>query len=110
MRYSTLYLTHFNKLIVKLILIILLLISLSINTINASADSLNDSINEQLNDIDLSEIENIISEIDMLEGYDFNNTLNKLISGDFSIDYSSFFNSIIKLILNNFIKLATFNS
>lgn len=71
----------------------------------AYAETLNDSINEQINSIDLTELTNIINEIEWLDGFDLSGIINKFLNGEYEIDFSNIFTSLFKILFDNILSL-----
>lgn len=102
----------FNK--VKFLIVIILIIFALISTLQldffTSADDgvsedLSISVNELLNDLDLSSIEELVSDIENYNLFDkdIKSTISKLLNGSYFTDYSSFFTAIMSLFFDSII-------
>ena len=101
-----------KAIIVFTFLFLIVLVGIANTTDRARADELSDNINEQLENIDLSELEEYINNLENKpDDYSFIDYVNKLLSGEYEYDFTSF----IKYTLNSFLgniyeKLPTFIS
>ncbi len=94
----------------KIILIILfVVVSFGIiqsNTHTVKADELSDNIEEQLGNIDLSEIDKLLGDLNVNNAEEsFTNYVYKLLKGEYQIGFTSVLENIGKSLVSNFTKL-----
>lgn len=82
------------------ILIPIIVSFISINFANVYADELTESIKEQMQNIDLSALENLLSE-QSLNGYSFNEILYSILKGEYVFSFDNFFSYFLNVILSN---------
>ena len=67
----------------------------------AKADELSDSIKEQIENLDLTELENFVSNIDTINGQGFFDYLGELIKGEYNFSFSSITEYILRIFFSN---------
>lgn len=72
----------------------------SINFGNVYADELTDSIKEQMQNIDLSALENLLSE-QSFNGFSFNELLHSILKGEYVFSFDNFFSYLLNVLLSN---------
>jgi len=82
------------------ILIPIIVSFISINFANVYADELTESIKEQMQNIDLSALENLLSE-QSFNGYSFNEILYSILKGEYIFSFDNFFSYFLNVILSN---------
>lgn len=82
------------------ILIPIIVSFFSISFANVYADELTESIKEQMQNIDLSALENLLSE-QSLNGYSFNEILYSILKGEYVFSFDNFFSYFLNVILSN---------
>ena len=106
-------LNKFNK--SKFLIVIILLLLAVISTFqldffvsgdDGTNENLTTSVNELLNDLDLSSIENLVSEIENYKLFDkdIKTTIASILNGTYFTNYESFFSAIVSLFFENIIE------
>ena len=86
--------------LISLLGLILLVISFQIY--NVKADALSDNISDQLNNLDLSALEDFVNNLrNKPENFVVRKYIEQLLTGNYTTDYSLFFNFIFDLITNS---------
>ena len=87
------------------VILILIFVVPCISAKQVKADELTDSIGEQLGEIDLSGLEDYMNSLDGEFNEGVIEKITKMLSGEYSFDYSSFTNYFIKCVFNSIVEM-----
>ena len=90
-------------LIIITVLSIIIIASITLNTSIVNADELSDNIYQQMENIDTTELEEYFNNLNTIpNNIGFFDYLNKLLNGEFTLDFNSIFTYTANAFLNNF--------